>query len=168
MKNKFPSYFQNTGSVLNTIHRSDHRVMGKQSLRLSKLFLFSAVLGLVFATGAALPASAASTDCSLGYWKNHEDVWPAPYIPDTDYLDVFDQSTLDPDVTLLQALKLKGGGENALARQSVAALLDAARNDGFSLDVNYVTQITNAAYNGGDIENTKNELENAIILCVPD
>ncbi len=139
--------------------------MGTQTLRLSKIFLFSAVLGLVFATGAVLPASAQSTDCSLGYWKNHTDVWPAPYTPDTKYLDVFNQSTLDPNLTLLDALELKGGGENALARQSVAALLDAARDDGFSLDLTEVIEMTNAAYSGGDITNTKNKLENAIILC---
>ena len=140
--------------------------MGRKTLRLSTIFLFSAVLGLVFATGAIPSASAASTDCSLGYWKNHTDVWPVPYTPGDSFNFVFfDQG---PNVTLLEALNLKGGGENALARQAVAALLDAARDMDFEPSEIQIRTSVSEAFESDEpeiINNLKNDLENAIIAC---
>jgi len=63
--------------------------------------------------------------CTLGYWKNHTLAWCPEYKTCTLYKDVFSGSTLDPNLTLVQALNLKGNTncEN-LARQSVAAVLN--------------------------------------------
>lgn len=61
--------------------------------------------------------------CTLGYWKNHTLAWNC-YSTCTLYKDVFVNSTLPANLTLLQALNLGGGACNNLARQSVAALLN--------------------------------------------
>ena len=61
--------------------------------------------------------------CTLGYWKNHTLAWNC-YSTCTLYKDVFINSTLPANLTLLQALNLGGGACNNLARQSVAALLN--------------------------------------------
>jgi len=61
--------------------------------------------------------------CTLGYWKNHTLAWDC-YTTCTLYNSVFTGSTLNPNLTLLQALNLGGGACNNLARQSVAALLN--------------------------------------------
>jgi hypothetical protein len=70
--------------------------------------------------------------CTPGYWKqpHHFDSWTAPYTPGTLFSDVFEDAF--PGKTLLQVLKLKGGGKKALGRHTVAALLNAA-----SPEVNY-------------------------------
>jgi hypothetical protein len=66
--------------------------------------------------------------CTPGFWKNHP--FPDGYSPDDLFVDVFGVVIADdPDLTLGQALNLRGGGENALARQAVAALLNAASDD---------------------------------------
>jgi len=69
--------------------------------------------------------------CTLGYWKNHVDAWPAGYSPD-DTLSTagFVYASLDSEL-LKDALKFKGGkgldgGARILLRQSVAALLNEA------------------------------------------
>lgn len=81
--------------------------------------------------------------CTPGFWKTHSEFGPASFNawPTTDfttgqkYLAVFgldlggfvfkvDGGTADP--TLLQALNAQGGGLNALARHSTAALLSAS------------------------------------------
>ena len=76
--------------------------------------------------------------CTLGYWKNHLDFWPAPYDP-TDILgDVFALGPFVnlngdnvPNDSLLDALYYPGGpgaagGAQILLKQAVAALLNAA------------------------------------------
>jgi len=109
---------------------------------------------------------AASTDCSPEYWKNNTDVWPVPYTPGDSFNFVFfDQG---PNVTLLEALNLNGGGENALARQAVAALLDAARDMDFEPSEIQIRTSVSEAFESGNTEiinNIKNDLENAIIAC---
>jgi hypothetical protein len=66
--------------------------------------------------------------CTPGYWKNHP--FPKGYSPDDLFVDVFGVTIADdPDLTLGEALELGGGGENALARQAVAALLNAASDE---------------------------------------
>jgi hypothetical protein len=82
--------------------------------------------------------------CTPGYWKqeHHFGSW-APAVPTgpnaTKFFDVFtvcDQSNmnckyqgLSPDLTLLQALNLGGGGFNALARHAAAAYLNAVNEE---------------------------------------
>jgi len=71
--------------------------------------------------------------CTLGYWKQpqHAGDWQV-YHQNDNYWTVFGvnpaktTAKLSPNLTLLQALQLGGGGENNLARQAVAALLNAA------------------------------------------
>ena len=87
----------------------------------------SLILCLVFALGLAFSglAQAACGDvgCTPGYWKQvrHFDSW-VNYSPDDIFSDVFG---VGPAVTLLEALKTGGGGEAALGRHAVAALLNA-------------------------------------------
>jgi hypothetical protein len=64
--------------------------------------------------------------CTPGYWKNHLDSWEG-YSPEYSFNTVFGAS-LDPDLTLLEALKARGPGSELL-RHSVAALLNAS-NEG--------------------------------------
>lgn len=65
--------------------------------------------------------------CSPGYFKKHLDAWgPTGYAPGDDFDTVFGVDYFDPDITLLDAVNLKGGGVNALARTGTASLLSAA------------------------------------------
>ena len=68
--------------------------------------------------------------CTLGYWKNHTNRWCSNYTTCDMFGVVFSgaQSAF-PNLTLLQALNLGGGGINNLARQGVAALLNACSNE---------------------------------------
>ncbi|APG61102.1 hypothetical protein LPB144_12125 [Christiangramia salexigens] len=80
--------------------------------------------------------------CTLGYWKNHTDRWPAsqPEAPDDNICNTF-TTCLDyglvftnapssiSGMSLLEALNARGGGIYNLARQSVAALLNACKGD---------------------------------------
>lgn len=99
--------------------------------------------------------------CTPGYWKqpHHFDSWTG-YDPTDLYCDVFG---VGPCVTLLDALKAKGGGEQALLRHSTAALLNAASAD-VSYDV-FVADLISAvqdAYADGSkdaFNGLKDELE---------
>lgn len=85
--------------------------------------------------------------CTLGYWKQrqHFDSWPAPYVPSMRFNQVF--ANAFPGKTLVQVLQLKGGGLNALGRQTVAALLSAASADvDYDLTVAEVVAAFNSAY----------------------
>jgi hypothetical protein len=98
--------------------------------------------------------------CTLGFWKQeqHFDSWPAPYTPSTLFSSVFENAF--PGKTLLQVLQLGGGGLNALGRQTVAALLNAASSGvSFDLTVTEVINVFNAAFPSGNIEGTKNTVE---------
>ena len=68
--------------------------------------------------------------CTPGYWKQdqHADSWNAPYDPTDDFDATFGVNLFNPNITLLDALNLNGGGGglNQLARAAVAALLNAA------------------------------------------
>lgn len=96
--------------------------------------------------------------CSQGYWKNHRNSWgPTGYNTNDWYEDVFD---VPYNKTLLGALRSGGGGEYALGRQAVAALLNAAHP---RVDYYYtereVIKIVQDAYDRGNFENAKNRLE---------
>lgn len=64
--------------------------------------------------------------CTPGYWKQpqHFDSWTF-YTTGQSFNTVFGGNYFSSSLTLLQALGLNGGGINALARHSVAALLNA-------------------------------------------
>jgi hypothetical protein len=101
--------------------------------------------------------------CTPGYWKQdqHFDSWVGTgFAPGDDFDTVFGDDWFNPNITLLQALNLTGGGKNALARHAVAALLNAA-----SGGVNYpmttadVLAAVHAAFLAqSTIESTKNTL----------
>jgi hypothetical protein len=64
--------------------------------------------------------------CTPGYWKNHEEDWPATGLgPNDDFDTTFGVDLFDPDITLFEAVWAKGGHENRLARHGTAALLNA-------------------------------------------
>jgi hypothetical protein len=96
--------------------------------------------------------------CTPGYWKQdqHFDSWVA-YETDDLYDAVF---SVPYYKTLLEALKKGGGGENALGRHAVAALLNAA-NPGVSYaytESDIIAMVQAAYAPGGDVEVTKNLL----------
>lgn len=101
--------------------------------------------------------------CTPGYWRQeqHFDSWVATgYATGDDFNTVFGVSASFDPHTLLDAVWLGGGGENALARHAVAALLNAA-----SPDVNYAYSVADviagvqAAYASGDFEPFKTDLD---------
>jgi hypothetical protein len=97
--------------------------------------------------------------CTPGYWKqrHHFDSW-VTYDRDESFSGVFGPTITircgkkrrtEPNPTLRQALKAKGGGINALARHTVAALLNAASPDvSYDLFVDEVIDEFNAVYPG--------------------
>jgi hypothetical protein len=76
------------------------------------------------------PPPGGGEGCTPGYWKqpHHFDSWePTGYEPNDSFDAVFGvASSFD---TLLDGLRARGGGENALARHAVAALLNATSPD---------------------------------------
>lgn len=109
--------------------------------------------------------------CTPGYWKqeHHEDSWPSAYDPGDAFTSVFygDFSFVRPEhrtdpseLSLSEALDLRGGDVNALTRHAVAALLNAASEDvSYDLTTDQVTSMFKAAVDGGDVEGTKDKLE---------
>jgi len=101
--------------------------------------------------------------CSQGYWKNHPYSWGPGYDTDDEYDEVF---SVHYYKTLLEALQSGGGGKNALGRQAVAALLNAAHP---GIDYFYseeeVINIVQDAYDTGDFERAKDLLEEHISPC---
>ncbi|WP_295337087.1 T9SS type A sorting domain-containing protein [Flavobacterium sp.] len=68
--------------------------------------------------------------CTLGYWKSHTDRWCPSYRTCDLFGAVFTNAPSSlANLTLLQALNLGGGGINNLARQGVAALLNACSDE---------------------------------------
>ncbi len=66
--------------------------------------------------------------CTPGFWKqeHHFSFWPKGYDPRMKFKDDF---RMEEDLTLLEYLQAGGGGDKALMRQAVAALLNAANED---------------------------------------
>jgi hypothetical protein len=83
---------------------------------------FDDTIDLTVDFGYHVPAPLAG--CSHGYWKNHSGSWVGPYSPSTPFSEVFEDAF--PGLTLLEALQQGGGGLNALGREAVAGLLNAA------------------------------------------
>lgn len=115
--------------------------MGKRTFSFA---LFFTVVLLLLALPMATTAHLGQEGCTPGFWKNHLSAWPAPYTPDMNFDDVFQDPVFNPgvvfdffnpDLTLLQALQQGGGGKARLGRHAVAALLNA--HSGSYDDVNY-------------------------------
>lgn len=95
--------------------------------------------------------------CTPGFWRQpqHFDYWTG-YSPSDDYDQVFGLAAGTYGATLLEAVWAGGGGVDALARHSVAALLNAT-----SPDVDYpateaeVIAAVQAAFASGDYEAQK-------------
>ncbi len=73
--------------------------------------------------------------CTPGFWKNHPDIWPAPYKPSQTVGSVFSGVDLSlANKTLSDALGFGGGAgvvgaQEILLRAAVAALLNAANDE---------------------------------------
>lgn len=108
--------------------------------------------------------------CSHGYWKQsqHFTSWVG-YTPSQLFSSVFENAF--GTQTLLQVLQNKGGGLNALGRETVAALLNAANPTvsgiGFPYTTAQVIAAFNAVYPGGDYETLKNAFEAANTIGCP-
>lgn len=106
------------------------------------------------------PPPGGGEGCTPGYWKqpHHLDSWVG-YDPDQSYEAVFGVDA-EFDKSLLGALQQGGGGEKALGRHAVAALLNSA-----SADVDYeftsaqVIALVQDAYATGDFNGIKDQLE---------
>jgi hypothetical protein len=131
------------------------------------LIAVSLVLVLLPAAATALFADETMEGCTPGYWKqvHHWGSWVnPPYDPETSRFDVmFGVDCKDmacEGKTLLEVLKTGGGGEKALGRHAVAALLNASHPD---VDYLYspgdVIGKVQAAYTSGDFETYKDLLE---------
>ncbi len=108
------------------------------------------------------PPPSGGEGCTPGYWKqaHHLDSWTG-FSPTESYESVFGvDASFDKD--LLGALQQGGGGEKALGRHAVAALLNSA-SGGVSYDYSTaeVIALVQGAYASGDFEGAKNLLEAA-------
>lgn len=92
--------------------------------------------------------------CNSETWAENQDDWVG-YCPDNMFNMIFMREAFNPDITILQALLLEGGGLEALARAAASALLNAV-----SPIVNYpltameVIQKFQEAYDSGEYEET--------------
>lgn len=107
--------------------------------------------------------------CTPGFWKNHPSAWgPTGHGPGDDFDAKFGVDLFDPNITLLEALNLGGGGVNALARAAVAALLNASHPGvDHPLTSAQVIAGVQAAALSGDFEPTKDEFDDANNLGCP-
>jgi hypothetical protein len=100
--------------------------------------------------------------CTPGFWKqpHHLDSWVV-YLPTDFYDTVFGvTSSFGPTFTLLDALKQGGGGEIALGRHAVAALLNSVNSDvSFEFTTAEVIAIVQDAYATGEFKAAKNLLQ---------
>jgi hypothetical protein len=108
------------------------------------------------------PPPGGGEGCTPGYWKQrqHFDSWVG-YQPSDDFEDVFGVVTGYPAgaQTLLDVLKQGGGGEAALGRHAVAALLNAAGGVDYAYTVAEVIAQVQGAYATGDFGPLKNDFE---------
>jgi hypothetical protein len=106
--------------------------------------------------------------CTPGYWKNHagllkkngdyqKDSWAGTGYAVGDLYDATFGVTSSFGGTLIEALNRGGGGENALGRHAVAALLNAASSVSYMYTPAQVIAAVQAAYASGDFEGTKND-----------
>src|SRR5262249_52247359 len=113
--------------------------------------------------GSGAITSEGGEGLSHGYWKQsqHFSDWTAPYTTSSSFNTVFGV-TKENGVTLLSALQRGGGGLINLARQGVAALLNAAHpRISFAFTVPQVIALVRAGYQDASlVESTATLLEN--------
>ncbi len=93
-----------------------------------------------------------------GFWKNHVAEWAnTAYSPSQTFNSVFG---VGPGITLLEAVGAKGGGEKALLRHAVAAILNASHPAiDYPLTTAQIIAAVQNAYATGNFETAKNLLE---------
>ena len=152
---------------------------------------FVLIICLTFGLGFALSSvvqAQGDQGCGPGFWKqdHHEDFWvgvdPGDLFSDIDIFDVVieikfkekgtkGKPPLLNDPTLIEALQAKGGKVNALARQAVAALLNAGSPDvDYALSPGEVVILFQAALGSPDpsaIETQKDNFETLNELGCP-
>jgi hypothetical protein len=104
------------------------------------------------------PPPGGGEGCTPGYWRqpHHFAQWVG-YAPGDSYAAVFGVARSG---SLLQNVTARGGGVNALARHSVAALLNAASPDvDYDLTVAEVIAAVQGAFATGNFEAVKDRLE---------
>lgn len=114
-------------------------------------------------TPTPTPPPTGGEGCTPGYWRqeHHFDSWAlTPYAPSDAYDPTFGvDGSFD---TLLAAVWARGGGENALARHAVAALLNASSPDvNYAYTVDEILAGVQNAYATGDFEPFKDALDAA-------
>ena len=98
--------------------------------------------------------------CGAGYWKTHPAAWEGTgYKPTDSYSTTFGVTSTFSQ-TLMGALQQGGGGEMALGRQAVAALLNAVRLT-YPFSATQVIDMVQGAYATGAFEEVKEMLEEA-------
>lgn len=98
--------------------------------------------------------------CTPGYWRqpHHFADWTAPYDPTDLFSSVFEDAF--PGWTLLDVVRARGGGINALGRHTVAALLNSASGEvEYDLSPQEVIDAFNAVYPDGPFNPLKNRFE---------
>jgi cysteine-rich repeat protein len=92
--------------------------------------------------------------CTPGYWKNHLSSWaPTGLSPADDFDTTFGVDFFDPDITLEEAVNLKGGGIRKIARHGTAALLNALHPDvNYPLSASEVIAAVQATDLGGIVD----------------
>jgi hypothetical protein len=106
------------------------------------------------------PSGGSSCGFTLGFWKNHTDVWVG-YAPSAKVGDVFSNASPYASTSLLNALKFQGGdgidgGKRILLKQAVAALLNASAGINYPLGVGDVISQVSAALGSGDRDTMTN------------
>ena len=103
--------------------------------------------------------------CTPGFWKNHPEVWVGFATGQTVGSVFTGFSSALSSLTLLQGLSTGGGGEIALMRHAIAALLNAAHPSvDYPLTTAAIIAMVNAALASGDddeIESLKDMLDRA-------
>ena len=116
---------------------------------------------VVFHNRALLPPPPPPTGgegCTPGYWRQpqHYDNWVG-YAPSDIFSDVFG---VGPDLALGDAVELGKGGQSALVRHAVAALLNAASPDvSYALTEAEIIDLVQQAFDSGDFEAAKDLLD---------
>ena len=106
------------------------------------------------------PQTGGGQGCTPGYWKQdqHFSSW-VNYSTSDDFEATFGVNA-SFDKTLLGALKQGGGGEKALGRHAVAALLNASNSDvDYLYTANQVITMVQNAYASNSFEQIKDDLE---------
>lgn len=139
-----------------------------KSLAAASVLVLALIVPLV-AMGTVV--SATEQGLTPGYWKNHTDSWPAGIAPGDslkDAIEVFGPTGL-PDITIMAALTMKGGHENAFYRHLAAAWLNANHPDINAMYPEGVYNMVLLIYppNNWDIEYVKDLLESANELPDP-